>query len=488
MQLRPYQQKMVGQILSSFQDHDRVLAQLATGGGKTPLACYVIKHALHKQIPVLFVAHREELLTQAQSQLARQGIASGMIKSGYPEDRGLLCQVGSIQSLNSRDLPKAGLLILDECHHSISATFLELIRQYPKAKILGLTATPYRLDGTGLNTVFQDLIRGPSVKWLIQNGYLSPYRCYVSEKKIDTSKIKTVAGDYSQSGLAKAANKPALRGDLVSHWREYAHGKRTLVFAVNVEHSRSIVDQYQRSGVSAEHVDGKTSPIDRREILTRFAQGKTLILSNVEIATEGFDLPAIDCVQLARPTKSLALALQMIGRALRVSEGKRNAIILDHAGIIAEHGYPDDYREWSLEGNPIPQPARFKRCRRCNAAIDRKSKRCPHCGYVYEQSARSPIVLIDEQDVLEEDWNPDSVIPDFFDDTPAEIEEIPDIWTPDRKSIDQISRSIRESLEPLGVPQETIDRMVQAAITEALTQDGHRFEPIAEGISQGVLF
>lgn len=472
MKLRPYQQKLVGQTLESLKRHDKVLVQLATGGGKTPIAAYLARLALDRGVPVLFVAHREELLLQAGKKLAEQGVTAGMIKAGFEENRRLPCQIGSIQSLGCRELPPAGLVIIDEAHRSISSSYLSLSDQYRGSKIVGLTATPYRLDGTGLGTVFDVLHCGPSVKWLIQNGYLAPYRAFVADRKIDTSKVRTIGGDYSVSGLAKAANKASLRGDLVSHWQKYANGKKTLVFAVTVDHSKAIAAQYCAAGIPAEHLDGKTPDRERESILRRFEQGKTLVLCNVEIATEGFDLPDLDCVQLARPTKSLSLALQMIGRALRMAPGKTSAIILDHAGIIAEHGYPVDYRDWSLDGNPLPQKSTFKRCKRCSSAIKRAAKTCPSCGYQYQQSARALFPLHDEADLIE-DWNPTALIPTFEQWQGIDCEQLELPWEEAEQpqplqTVDRIADSVRSSLAGANLPDETVERIVAAAVAEAL--------------------
>ena len=466
MQLRLYQINLIGQIYDSFRQHDRVLLQLATGGGKTPICARIVADANQRGIPSLFVAHREELLVQFDAHLKGLGVASGFIKDGFPEDRSLISQIGSIQSLSSRSLPKARLIIIDEADMAIAPTYRTLLAQYPTAKVLGVTATPERLDGTGLDCVFQDLIVGPSTKWLIHTGYLSKYRLYVSEKKIDTSKVRVLAGDYSESGLTKAVDKPALRGDLVQQYKRYALDKRCIVFAVGRAHSKHVMQTYRDSGISAEHVDGDTPICDRRDIFERFRAGETKVLCNCEIATRGVDIPLVEAVQLARPTKSFALARQMIGRALRPAKGKSCAVILDHAGITSEHGFPDDPKQWSLNGSIPVLPERVKRCKSCTNAIKRSAKQCPVCGYVYEQTRNAVIPLVDEVE-LDEQWS-DSPIPDEF---WEDIDDInPPLWIPTEESLEEISRLIRRGLEELGLETELVERMIDAALRVAVEQ------------------
>lgn len=462
MDLRPYQTALIWQFYNALPNHRAICLQLATGAGKTPIGAKIICDAVKAGIPVLFLAHREELITQAVDKLQRFGVMPGIIKHGYEEDRSRLCQVASYQSLANRELPRAGFVVFDECHLNLDAQ-IGIVKEYPKAKILGLTATPYRLDGRGLNCVYDSLITGPSVKWLIRNGFLSKYRTFISKEKIDTSKIKVFGGDYSISGLARAVNKPKLRADLIGNYKQYAYGKKALVFCVDVSHSKHVFQQYRDCGITAEQIDGNTSPGDRRDILGRLKAGKTKVLTNCEIATVGFDLPDIEVVQLARPTKSLALALQMIGRVLRPSPGKHSGIILDHAGIISDFGFPDDHREWSLTGNPTIEEnkRRFKRCKQCGSAIPNRAKVCNVCNYVYEQNPRSIMTLVDVDDSFDlvEDWSSDS-FPDITESWDQGIEDHSPGWDIEEILL-ELSEIVRDRLFDRGVSESVVDRVVR---------------------------
>ncbi len=261
-----------------------------------------------------------------------------------------LCPDGYVYNLEVEDWHTYTVdgVIVHNCHHVTKNSGYDVIlQQYPKAKVLGVTATPCRLDGKGLDYAFEHLVLGPTVQSLIDQGHLSPFRAFKGMCP-DLSDQKVRHGDYQVHELADTMSDTLLLGDLVRAYKELADGLQTIVFAVNIEHSMSIVRRYRESGIEAEHIDGSTPDLQRAAILRRFKDGQTKVLSNVGIVTEGFDVPACSCVQLARPTKSLSLYLQMVGRALRPHPGK-TAIILDHGSNIEEHGLPTDGHEWTLQ-------------------------------------------------------------------------------------------------------------------------------------------
>lgn len=356
--------------------------QLPTGAGKTVIFSAIAAEFVARDKGVLIVAHREELLLQARHKLAEYAnVPVGIIKAGYKSDLNAILQVGSIQTLARRldQLPPAELLILDESHHAAASSYLELLRRYEQALVLGVTATPARIDGQGFKFIFDELVLGRSVADLITAGYLCPYKLFAAPKAIDTSGVAVVAGEYNQRQLALAVNTRLVMGDLLATWRKYASGKKTVVFAVNVAHSQAIAAAYRSAGVPAEHLDGDTSSDERAAILDRFKSGETLILSNCNIVSEGFDLPSIEAIQCVRPTRSLNLWLQMLGRSLRPAPGKTHAIVIDHTQNWAFHGLPDDDRVWSLE--PISLKSR------------RYAVSCPTCQHVFrplghEEAAR----------------------------------------------------------------------------------------------------
>lgn len=436
--LWPHQQQLVGQFHHAAKTYDRILLQLCTGGGKTAIAGRVSHDAAAAKVPVLAIAHREELIEGLQKEFHEWGIPTGILKSGYDEDRGAIAQVASIQSLPGRELPPAGLVIIDEAHRSLADSYLWAIAQYPNAKLLGLTATPCRTDGRGLGEVYQEMLVGPSMKWLIRNRYLSPYRVFNPGTNPDLSRVKIVAGDYSNAGLNKALNKPRIIGNLVTQWKKFALGRRTIVFAVNVEHSKAIAQQYREAGISAEHIDGDTPKEERRDILKRFKTGKTLVLVCCELYIEGVNIPGIECVQIARPTISLRIYLQMIGRGLRYVLGK-TLIILDHVGAIANpnFGLPDADRYWSLEGSPPPPAeAKFRKCRHCEALFFAGSPTCP-LGHPAPTRKRNQIIITEASSAaLEESFHvgtyfdempfwapPEPIIRPHFEDVPVEAPE-----------------------------------------------------------------
>ena len=293
-----------------------------------------------------------------------------------------------MQTLRRRELPQADLIIVDEAHLSLAKSYTDIIGAYPRAVVLGLTATPVRADGKPLGSLYRDIIPVSDVPQLIRMGYLAKPRHFAPERP-DLTAIGTKGGDYDERELSEAVDKPDLVGNIVSHWKAIAQGRTTAVFAVNINHSLHIVEQFRQAGVRAEHVDGMTPKWERDAILKRFASGETTVVSNVGIFTEGYDNPRIGCVILARPTLSLALFLQMAGRGLRVLDGKRDCIILDHAGCAHAHGFIDEIREWSLEGKKKrssgSHEAPVRTCDKCFAAYPAASRACPECGYEPER-------------------------------------------------------------------------------------------------------
>ena len=362
MQLRPYQEKLVNEVRQHFGDgKKRVLMQSPTGSGKTVTFAHIVTSAVAKGKKVLVMAHRQELILQAHKTLWKYGVKAGVIMAGYDADPRASVQVASVQSLIRRldQYKHFDLIVTDECHHATSATYLKIFANYPKAFVLGVTATPCRIDGKGLGDLFEVLVHGEQVQNLIDMGNLVLPKYITTPSPFNLEGIKITGGDYNKRQLSKAVIDAQIQGDLVNHWLEFAEGLQTIVFAVDCEHSRQIVNQYRQSGIKAEHIDANTPFAERSDIIKQFAAKKIQILSNVSIFTEGFDLPEIACVQIARPTKSLSLYFQMVGRALRPIEGKTEAIILDHAGVYHELGSVADPKIWELRETK-PKEKRFR--------------------------------------------------------------------------------------------------------------------------------
>jgi superfamily II DNA or RNA helicase len=350
--LRPYQSALKHDIYAAFRDGNRaVMAQLPTGAGKSVILSAIAKDGDNHKRRVLFLVHRKELVMQLVGHLQHQNLQAEVIMAGYQYRPQHQFQVASIQTLVRREMPRdINLIIIDEAHHATADSYRTVIDNYPDAKVLGVTATPVRTNGSGFRDLFDALVLGPSMQTLIDEGFLVKPEIFASPLKFDLSKVKVTAGDYNERQLYDIMNNEALIGNLVGSWQKRAAGKKTCVFAINVEHSKQIAEQYNAAGINAAHIDG-TTPADVREaMLRRFASGEITVLVNCAIVTEGFDVPEIECVQLVRPTKSLALYLQCVGRGLRPATGKTSAIILDHADCVFRHGFPEDERTWTLDG------------------------------------------------------------------------------------------------------------------------------------------
>lgn len=399
---RPYQQALIDGGRDAYRRGKRsVLFNLPTGGGKTVTASIIVHGAAAKGKVVWWLCHRRELVQQASGTFYELGIPHGTVRAGHVSDRNALVQVGSIQSVGNRvdDLPAPDLIVFDEAHHIGAVSWDALFHAFPKARILGLTATPWRLDGQGLGRWFDEMVIGPTVADLIEAGALSPYRLFAPSAP-DLSGVGVTGGDYKRNALSAAMNKPQIVGDAIGHYRRLCNGKRAVAFAAGVENSREIAAQFRAAGIPAEHVDGAMSADERDAAVARFKAGETLVLSNADLFGEGFDVPAIEAAILLRPTKSLSLYLQQVGRALRPCPGKTEAIILDHAGNSAQPGFglPDDEREWSLEDREKRKKGEasevsIRQCEQC-FFVYRPAPKCPQCGH-------APVVKAREIEVVE---------------------------------------------------------------------------------------
>ncbi len=376
--------------------HERPVLVIPTGGGKTSIAADIIRRATERGRRSVFLVHRRELVDQAVERLAQFGVDAGRILAGHREKRSRAVQVASIPTLVRREHWPADVVIVDECQHAVSDSWRSVLGRYGPEKpdatwrqsdasapacIIGLTATPCRLDGKPLGDVFGKIIEPVSTRELIERGYLVAPTVFAPP--VDLSGLKVVAGDYAIDELAVRMGK--LVGSLTRTWIERARGLRTVAFAVNIEHSLAIVDAFRALGVRADHVDFKTPAGERAKILRDLKAGTIEFVSQVQLLTEGWDLPALQCVILARPTKSLALFRQMVGRVLRPPGP---VFVLDHAGNHNEHGPVDEPIEWSLTGKPKRKGAApVKTCPECFALVPIATVKCPECGHTFDESA-----------------------------------------------------------------------------------------------------
>ncbi len=324
--LRDYQSRSVLNVLEKLRDRKATVLVAPTGAGKTAIAREV---ATHFSAPLL-VAHRIEIVEQAKA---------------------LGLNALTIQRAMKRGPSDVDLLIIDEAHRATADTYQALIRKYRGAALLGLTATPQRTDGKGLCDTFSEMVDSVTIKELVEQGHLVPYRAFgpkiESLKKLQ--RIKRRGGDYATSELSALMDRPRLVSDVVHEYKKHAMGRPAVVFAVSVKHSRNLERAFLKNGIRAIHLDGRATESKRESALAMLAAGEIDVLCNVNLFTEGWDCPAVSCVVMARPTESLTLYLQSIGRGMRPHPGKSDLIILDHAGNIDKHGEPDAPRAWSLE-------------------------------------------------------------------------------------------------------------------------------------------
>lgn len=370
---RPYQNQAHLELYDNWKnDWLSQFLVMATGSGKTFTAVEIVKEFLFEGKRTIWIAHREELISQAFQTMYDHQIYAGVIMGSAKTNYELPVQVCSIQTIARRkDLPPADLIVIDEAHHvSIGSQYVKIVELYPDAKILMLSATPYRLSGHGFQDVFPTrptkLVLAAPMHYLIDQSWLCPFDYYISSVPDLSDAEITNMGDYEETSARKAMEM----APLVESYFKHAEGKSGIVFAINVAHSMEICGKYAREGVKVEHLDGKTSSTDRANIFKAFKKNELKVLVNCGITTEGTDLPNCEFAQLARPTKSLSLAEQMRGRVSRALPGivdqyntiserriaiamssKPYGIILDNAGIAFEHMMPDHKRDWEMHFN-----------------------------------------------------------------------------------------------------------------------------------------
>jgi len=402
--LRQYQTEDLANVRGEFASgFKHVLYQLPTGGGKTVTSSHMIKGAEDRGHPSLFTAHRREIIYQTEAKLVEAGIDYNMIMAGEKPSITHTVNLASIQTLIRREYPNAKFIIIDEAHHAPAVTYQKVIEQYPEAWILGLTATPCRTDGRGLGGVFERMVCGPSVRELIDLGFLVPPRIFTADIP-SLEDLRISMRDYDQDDAEALLNTPKLVGDIVEHYLEIGEGRKFIAFTSRVAHSLSLTEAFLHAGVKVEHLDGTTPTEVRKGILARHKSGETTGICNCGVLTEGYDDPTIECVIIARPTKSFGLYLQMSGRGLRPSEptGKKNLLLLDHASCYNEHGGPDEPVAWSLDpGKPAAQVDDKVReestimtqwvCGLCRF-VNQAGNYCASCGMRKTTNAIAPVV------------------------------------------------------------------------------------------------
>jgi DNA repair protein RadD len=388
--LRDYQMSGVTDIRGHFaRGAHRVLYQAPTGSGKTILFVFIVMNAVARGNRVVILAHRQEIVDQIGAALTSLGVPHGIIAAGHDETQAPV-QVASVATLVRRldRLQDVDLIVIDEGHHAVAGTWRKIVEAAPQAKILGVTAIPERLDGKGLNDVFEMLVLGPTIRELIDGKYLSRFATYALPRDLDLSQVHTRAGDYAADQLTKVMSDAVVIGSAVEEYTRLCPGKPAIAFCVDITHSQLVAARFRRTGYRAAHVDGDTDKDERRALIAALGTGELQVLTNCRLISEGLDVPGVVAAILLRPTKSLALYLQQVGRALRPAPDKAKALVLDHAGNTYRHGPADAPHAWSLEGRPKGSgEAPVYRCQKCGALNPIAALRCSECGAMLRDPA-----------------------------------------------------------------------------------------------------
>ncbi|MDE7098801.1 MAG: DEAD/DEAH box helicase [Ruminococcus sp.] len=385
--LRPYQIDLLEKARVEYRNGAKSpCIVLPCGGGKSVIVAEMAKSATAKGNRVLFLVHRRELVEQIKHTFEWWGVDMN------------LCDVMMVQTASRHitQIKTPKLVITDENHHSKATTYRKIYDAFPEAKRIGVTATPIRLDGSGLSDVNDALVVGVSAKWLIEHKFLAPYD-YYAPAIADLSGIKTSHGEFETNSMERILMKSAIYGDVVSHYKKLADSKQAICYCISVAHSKAVAEAFCNAGIKAIHIDGTMLKNERDSIISAFRDSGITILCNVDLISEGFDVPDCECAILLRPTKSLTLYIQQSMRCMRYKDNKR-AIIIDHVGNYARFGLPDADREWSLQGRPKSEKSRTEnevkvlQCPECFYTFEpseNDEKICPCCNYVFPKKSRN---------------------------------------------------------------------------------------------------
>lgn len=384
--LRDYQKTLVQKVHDTFRHGVKsACIVLPCGGGKSVIVAEIAKRTTLKLNRVLFLVHRIELCEQIERTFRKWDVDMDF------------CQIMMVQTACRRlkKIPCPSLIITDETHHSKSNSYRKIYDFFLNAYRVGVTATPVRLDGSGLGDVYETLIEGVSAKWLIENCYLSPYT-YYAPTVADMNGLKIQRGEFEVKSAENVLFNRTVFGNVISHYKRLADGKQAICYCVSVRHSVAMAEEFQAGGISAVHIDGATPKAERQRIIGDFRNGRIKILCNVDLISEGFDVPDCECAILLRPTKSLTLYIQQSMRCMRYKPGK-SAVIIDHVGNYARFGMPDADRQWSLGSRPkkarnqAENEVKIMQCPECFYTFQPEDdvKICPECGYAFPKKERT---------------------------------------------------------------------------------------------------
>jgi DNA repair protein RadD len=407
LQLREYQQDLLARTKKQLAKDRCTLMVLPTGGGKTVIFCYMIARAAERQKRTLVLVHRQELLQQVSDTLTRFGVEHQKCAPNEKVAANALVTVASVFSAVRRldSLPAPDLVVIDEAHHCVKSSTWGAVLEWAKgAYCVGVTATPQRLSGEGMRECFSAMVQGPTTAELMEQGHLCDYK-YFRPPGFTVDGIRTTAGDFNSEDAVRKVNTAAISGCAVSHYEQHANGKRAVVFCITVGHANDMANRFLERGHRAKVLNANTPKAERVDIVRQFNDNEIQILCSCNVISEGFDLPAIECAILLRPTKSVSMYLQQVGRALRTAPNKQHAVILDHVGNVDRHGLPCDDRDWSLDGrkkkkSQTGEAAIATRvCSSCFAVNRATADTCVVCGFTL---VKSRSLKIDESSKLVE--------------------------------------------------------------------------------------
>jgi DNA repair protein RadD len=389
VELYPYQQELIKKLYSVIrQGEKRILLYAPTGAGKTVIVSSIIKDALSRSRNVLFLVHRNELVQQTIATLKKFDVEAGVIKAGWKADDSLPTQVASIQTLASRGTPESlDIVFIDECHTTSYYQACRDLLEHHTGLIIGITATPWRTrKQEGLSEHYAQMVTAPLPFQLIDMGFLVPPVYYGYNNEIDFKKVRTRAGEFAVEDLDVVCNTPAVIGKIVQEYSRLAQGRTCICFTVNVEHAKNISETFCRAGIAASHIEASTHAMVRSEKYDQLDRGEIKVLSSVGVLTEGFDVRSVSSIILARPTQSVALNYQMVGRGIRTcpEKGKTDCVILDFANNTERHGMVQMLDSVEMDSPMETEGAALtKSCPVCNAVVPLSETTCPNCGYTF---------------------------------------------------------------------------------------------------------